>query len=248
MLNLKINKQKIIGTFLFLLGISIMIYSGIKLTGFAISGGDVGGFFFLGILFLIGGILLMSFSGQNQLEVKLYREVKKDGKEQIFMTDPENLFGNGTVDLDKFRKDMGEIKKDPELFIMVKEAYFIPLMNKYNGEGDESELAEQYLIEMGFEPEKENEKRYALPKNEILKIKNAFNEKKMKKGITPAQREILKQYKLEYMQGRTHAKITSEDGKEKMIVSVSPSDRRAGKNTSSLLVKLCDKQFRKELQ
>ena len=243
----KINKKNIFGIFLFIFGFFITAYSSLKFTGFVVSQGGAGGYFFIGIILIIGGILLVNLNSQNQLEIKLYRESKKDGKGHISMTDPENLFGNkGFVTLDIFRQQMKEISKDPELFELVKESYFAPLMKKYSEGGVESELAEQYLVEMGFEPEKGNDSRYVLPKSEIARIKSAFMDRKDR--ITSAQNGILKKYGLKYtcLPGG-HAKISPEQGGESITVSLSPSDKRAGKNASSQLVKLCDKQYRKNL-
>jgi hypothetical protein len=234
---------------LFALGFFISVYSSFKFTGFVVSQGSAGGYFFIGITLIIGGILLVNFNGQSQLEIELYKDSKNNGgKEKIFMTDPENIFGTeGIVSLDKFKQEMAEIKKDPELLKIVKEAYFFPLMNKLNEKGAESELAKQYLVEMGFESEnQEDEKRYALPKSEIDKIKTAFVDKKDR--LTSAQKEILKKYNLKYViPNRGHAKISPEQGGECITMSLSPSDVRTGKNNSSLLVKLCDKQYRKNL-
>jgi hypothetical protein len=249
--NPKRSKQKAMGALLFLFGIFIVIYSGTKFTGFAISQGNAGGFFFIGIILMVGGILLVGFGKQSQLEIKLYKEAKKDGKKQIYMTDPENLFGtNGIVTLEKFREDMDEIRKDPELFDMIKQSYFAPLMEKYSEGGVESELAEQYLVEMGFEPENEEkteseeESRYALPKEEITKIKTAFSDRKEK--ITPGQKKILANYDLVYTSHGNRIMITPQQGGERIIVGISPNDRNAGKRISSQVLRLCDAQYRKK--
>ncbi|MFH1365389.1 MAG: hypothetical protein ABIH28_02285 [archaeon] len=246
--SLKLSKQKMMGTFLFLFGIFAMIYSGIKLTGFAVSQEGAGEFFFIGIVFVIVGIFLMSFSKHSQLEIKLYKKSngKNGGKEEIYMTDPENLFGkNGTISLEQFRKDMKEIKKDPALLELIKEAYFVPLMDKYAGkDGSESELAEQYLIEIGFEQTKEDESRYALPKTEITRIKKAFSERRGK--ITSAQKRILTDYQLRYIPQGNRAIITPEQGGERIVIGICPGDINAGKRISSLILKLCDFQHRKK--
>jgi hypothetical protein len=244
--NFKESKLKVTGLLLFLLGAFIIFYSGIKITGFAVSQENSGGIFFIGIAFVLGGILLINLGGKGQLEIKLYQEADKNGRGHTLMTDPENLFGNGAVTLDRFRKEIHDLKKDPELFKIVRKTYLATLIRKYEEGGAEAQLARKYLIEMDFEPEEEEEKGYAIPLEERMKIKNAFNDIGGK--ITPAQMRILKKYDLVYTIGKTHAKISPEQGGRSIAMGKSPSDVNAGKNTSSLLLKLCDEQYRKKLK
>jgi hypothetical protein len=244
MKNKRFDKKKALGVFLFSLGFFVSIYSNIRFTGFAISQSFSSGFFFLGIALAMGGILLVNLSHQGQLEISLYKIPSKKGDEAIYMTDPENFFGkNGAVSLKQFKEDMEEIKKEPGLLKEVKGAYFPALMNRVHEGGIFSEMAKKYIAEMDFTFEKEKESRYSLPKTEISRIKNTFND--VKNGLSSAQRKLLKEYGLEYESRGKHGIVSSQGGEKKVTISISPSDIRAGKNTSSLILKLCEEQYRK---
>jgi len=246
------SKKKIFGIFSFVLGFFTSLCYEFKFTGFAVSQLNNQNFFFFGVILMLGGILLITLGKQSPLEIKLYKNSSGKGrrKEEICMTDPENFFGNeGVVTLETFRQQMREIKKDSIVLGMIKEAYFVPLMNRLNEGGETSKIAEKYLQEMGFEPEyeRENESKYALSKEEITRIKKAFTDRKDR--LTSAQRDVLKKYNLNYkLLAGGHAKIFPEQGRESITISLSPNDINAGKNNSSRLLKLCDRQYRKSLE
>jgi len=118
------------------LGILISLSFGFRLTGLVISQGESTSFFFIGILMIVGGLVLFSLETRSRLEITLYKQPSRKGEDVLYMTDPENLFGKkGTVSLEQFRKEMEEIRKDPELLNLVRETYFIPLTNRLNEGG-----------------------------------------------------------------------------------------------------------------
>ncbi len=237
------SRNRLAGFFFFSLGAIACIYSGMRLTGFAISQSFGGTFFFLGTVLVVGGIILGTY-GSNSLEIRLYQKEEGRRKED-YMTDPENFFG-GEISLRSFKKEMAEIKKDPELLEEVKSAYLIPLIQAYRSEGCESEIAGKYLAEMGFDIEEMDEPRYLLPRKEIEKIKRVF--RTSRGSPNKEQREILNKYNLDFSHGGEHGKIFPKNGGQGIVVSLTPSDWRASLNHASRVVKLCDSQFRKKMK
>lgn len=234
------------GIFLFVLGFFSSIYSGFKFTGFAVSQFGFQDIFFIGMILMFGGILLTILGSQGALEVKLYRGKSKGGKEEVYMTDPENFFGKPEgITLEEFKEEIKELKKEPGFVEMIREAY-LPSLIKYAREGGIfAEEAKKRLENMDFTfDEEKHEERYALPEDEIKEIKSAF--KDLKEGPTPAQRTILKRYGLEHKKISRHW-IIYPIGEEhrRVTVSLTPGDSRSGKNTASFLIKLCDEQYRK---
>lgn len=236
-----------LGLAYFLVGSFSIIYNIKGITGFTILNSIKSASFVGGLILIVGGILLTVFGKENRLEISLYEQKGKEGDERFYMTDPESLFSEkGAVSLEEFRKRMRDIKKDPELFQMIKEVYFSPLVKRLNEKGRMSPIAKMYLAEMDFSDEEDSmrEERYALPSKEITRIKNAFRESG-NTTLSSAQRAVLRDYGLIYTKGRKHAKITPQEGGEGMSLAVSSSDVRAGKNNTSIILKMCDRQYRK---
>lgn len=186
----------------------------------------------------------------NDLEIRLYKRKNEKGIEEIYMTDPETLFGNfGEISLEKFTREIEELKKCSELLRIVKETYFVPLMEickrSEKDKKEEHQMAKAYLEAMGFELEEEilENKKYVLPEKEIERIKKAFRERRNK--ISPEQRKIFEDYYLRYEIKNNCIKVSPKNRRGIISLSLSTSKSKynnATENNLSLLLKLCNEQ------
>lgn len=128
---------------------------------------------FFGLIFLIGGLILMISSLEDESSgMNVYTAKARSGKEEYHLIDPTLTLGGADLTLDEFQRGIDEIRYDPDLMKLVRRTYLRPLQRLRSSGGKEKGLAEEFLKVIGIE--QNPEEPYTLSSGEKKQIKEAF--------------------------------------------------------------------------
>ena len=221
--------QRVIGFILILLGVFIFI-SAPRFTGLAVLDDPYAkfGFQLIGLVFLIGGILLLT-AGKKDLESQV--EVYDDGRgknlpnreqQHYFMNDSERAISNsGRVSLEDFEKQIDHYHKEEqgeELIEIIRDAYSPGLHNIVEQGGEKAKIARAFL-DVLEEREEQDEDGTSISYAEKRKIKSAF--RGWDGNPTREQLEVCGKYGITYAHGSKSGKFML--GPYSVTVSLTPS-------------------------
>ena len=259
---MKIFGFSVLGFIFVLIGAFLLLNPLSRITGFAVfEKGE--GFInpFLGILFVVGGILMMAAQRRDERhkesglenEIKVYngRRNKEGGPEDNYMmTDPHLSFGrSGVVSLGEFRRTIQEYRENEsgELIEIVREEYGKQLREiAESWDEDRAGIAQRFL-EVLYENES-REDNFRLSQDDRREIREAF--KNWRGRPTDKQTETLTKYGLAYepqTKKQKHPRIAVPDTNYSITATSKPGEPRIGKNMATDIIRLIEK-VRKKVQ
>ena len=223
-------KFRIVGFVLIIIGVFLILASTPRVTGFAVFDDTFfrSGFQLVGLVFLIGGALLLTF-GKKSLESQV--EVYDDGigrslphreEQHYFMNDSEGaISSSGRVSLGEFKKQIDHYRKEEqgdELIEIIRGAYSPSLHNLVKRGGEKATVARAFLDVLEG-PNESDENSTTISFAEKREIKNAFRGWDGKP--TREQLEVIGKYGITYEHGSNHGKLWI--GPYSRPVSLTPS-------------------------
>lgn len=242
------NKKifRIAGAFIALIGIVLILNASSGITGFTILEGigKTAGYI-IGLVLILGGILFY-MGGRMSEEAGLSKKLKvydlshgsKEAKpNEVYVL--EDGYGN-RITLGGLRRQITEYERDPdgaELKKILREEYSAGLQElALDEEEQKRKIATIFLEALGEKVPRES--IYKLPKEERLRIINAFKDWRHHPNV--AQAKILREYDFEFERGGSENKIRHRETRRYISVGSTPSDVHAGENNGKALCKLIE--------
>lgn len=249
-MNLKKEFQRLLGISLIFAGLFIS-FSNRLITGYAISS-QVQDYFlyfnFFGIFIFISGVLfVLSSKQEGELEKKVRVFDRSHGKgnmppgQRLAITDPELYFSRtGFVSLEEFRRGYESVRNDYELLNMV-EKYYKPQLIKIikNSQDEEVKRIAREFWKVFHENISVNDETVGLSDDEKNRILNAFKGG-WKNNPNSKQKEILRDYRLDYEHGTKHGRIYSPDRKHIVTTSSTTADRNTGRIIGKEIIRMIE--------